>query len=609
MSRVKKKKRKLEMFKGKIYSRILKEDIEDAEIFFTIEEALEFVKEAFGLIEVTIYFPNKITQEYTVKVSTNKAANYPPISMSAIPLKEQFIIREVNDLFEIDMINRVNEDEVFSRSVMKKKLDYPSHKMLSQLEKTFERLFVIFNIFVTEKRYKHLERVVDTFHSSMKVDDVLANVIARLKEIYPTYEHHLLLTYDSKNDNNLPIKSLIFENGNGHFPAMHAYVSGKIYIEDVIKERKTFVYAPIKGTQGVYGVLEMKTPFSQVFSESELRFISLLAATTGSALENAKLYEQSHSLIEDLQLINETMHLLNGHQTVKDMVTCVIEQIRKSFSIDAIGFIMKEDDRTLSVLNESTDLFHTEECVEYTEFALERIKKEEKSFLIGNLDKEQDKPHTYLSLMVIPMMHSSVMKGFALILHKEAYKFSFDMFRLLQSLVQHSTLAIMNAFLHEELQEVAITDHLTKLFSRRYLDEKITQSVCQEECGVFILLDIDNFKQVNDTYGHLIGDDIIVQVANQMRKCAGKQDIVARWGGEEFAMYLPNVALDKGLEIANQLLHNVREHTNPNVTISCGLSYWQSDQLETVRALFNRADAGLYTAKKSGKNRAIVQTY
>ena len=125
-------------------------------------------------------------------------------------------------------------------------------------------------------------------------------------------------------------------------------------------------------------------------------------------------------------------------------------------------------------------------------------------------------------------------RGFAVVIHQTAYHFSFEMFKLLQSLIHHSTLALTNSLLREELERMVITDHLTKLYSRSFLDEQLTESMVRDEEGVFILIDIDDFKGVNDTYGHQVGDDILVQVANVIASNIRSSDITARWGGRSW---------------------------------------------------------------------------
>lgn len=192
--------------------------------------------------------------------------------------------------------------------------------------------------------------------------------------------------------------------------------------------------------------------------------------------------------------------------------------------------------------------------------------------------------------------------------HTRANFFTFNQFKLLESLIYHSTLAFINSMLHEEMQRLAITDQLTRLYSRNYLDEKINESMQSDMQGTFILFDIDDFKQVNDTYGHLTGDDVIIQVSNLILANKRSTDIAARWGGEELALYLPEVDITQGMRVAERLVNVVQKSTSPSVTLSGGIAYWKmTTPNDTVTKLFNRADQALYEAKRAGKNQVVVQ--
>ena len=78
-------------------------------------------------------------------------------------------------------------------------------------------------------------------------------------------------------------------------------------------------------------------------------------------------------------------------------------------------------------------------------------------------------------------------------------------------------------------------DHLTKLYARSYLDKFVNQSLKNDDCGMFLLIDIDNFKRINDTYGHQVGDQVLIQIGEMLIEKVGKKGICARWGGEEMA--------------------------------------------------------------------------
>ncbi|WHX39632.1 sensor domain-containing diguanylate cyclase [Mesobacillus sp. AQ2] len=458
-----------------------------------------------------------------------------------------------------------------------------------------------------EKRYKQLFRVTKKFHSTMDMDAVLDEIITTLREVYPSFTYYLLLSHDHKGYGELPVKDLEYNSENQ--TAMQSYVSGKIQFEDSVIDKNSIMYAPLKGRQGVYGVLQVIAPDSLVFPQNEVEFIKLLANTAGSALENAKLYEQSRKLIADLQLINETSHQLNTSLRLTDTMKFICGRIIKSFDAREVGFIMlDEDNLDYSVLQGSTSFFFSKEASNYILKVAKRVKQDLEPLFIGDISYDIGGASTHFrSVMCVPMIQSGDLKGFALVMHEEPYHFAFDTFKLLQSLIHHSTLAFTNSMLREELEKMVVTDHLTKLYSRGYLDEKMNLSMLEDAQGTFILIDIDNFKCVNDQYGHQVGDEVLIQLARQIAKNIRGTDIGARWGGEELAIYLPGAPLEIGVMIANRLVDKVEKHTNPNVTISCGVSTWIRGQEDTTKTVFKRADQALYKAKGSGKNKVVVQ--
>ncbi|PJN88004.1 sensor domain-containing diguanylate cyclase [Bacillus sp. mrc49] len=456
-----------------------------------------------------------------------------------------------------------------------------------------------------ERRYKQLFKVTEKFHSSMSRDAVLGEIIATLHTVYPTFEYFLLLSHDHDGHENLPIKELEYDSDN--VAALQAYVSGNMEFEDQPSENQSILYAPLKGKQGVYGVLQVIAPKTLTFPKQEIEFISLLANTAGSALENAQLYQQSKRLVADLQLINEISRHLNSNLRLDETMEYMKRQIITSFHAEQVGFLTLDLDDAGAILSGSSDFFDSGEAGLYVSFLIDRLGSEKESLFIGDLRVHlPDAEIRYRSLMAVPMMEGDEIKGFAVILHTEAYFFSFEMFKLLQSLIHHSSMAMANSILREELEKMVITDHLTQLYSRGFLDEKMSRSMEKDEGGAFIMIDIDNFKSINDTYGHQVGDEILIKVANLLLHNIRDHDIGARWGGEELAIYLPCESLETGILIAERLKDKVRDISDPGVTISAGVSHWGKGCQDSVNEIVKRADEALYSAKNSGKDRVHV---
>jgi diguanylate cyclase (GGDEF)-like protein len=160
-----------------------------------------------------------------------------------------------------------------------------------------------------------------------------------------------------------------------------------------------------------------------------------------------------------------------------------------------------------------------------------------------------------------------------------------------------------------ELAELATHDALTGVFNRRKFNELIALEI--ERVGrygsllSFIIIDIDHFKRVNDTLGHEAGDAVLVSLAAVLRACVRAVDSVARWGGEEFVLLLPQVGVDGAAELAARICAAVRDdRLLGGITVSCGVAELRPP--ESPDGLFARADRALYRAKEGGRDRVEV---
>ncbi|MGJ7912849.1 sensor domain-containing diguanylate cyclase [Neobacillus sp. LXY-1] len=457
------------------------------------------------------------------------------------------------------------------------------------------------------ERYKKLFHISEKLHSTMNADLLLGELFVILKEVYPNYSYILLLSHDTHCHNDLPIIEIDYDSDN--FAVVTAYTTGINQFEYSSDEQHAILYAPLKGRQGIYGVLQIIVPDSITFPDEEIEFITLFTNCAGSALENARLYQQNHQVISNLKLLNDTSQRLNSNSRLAEKMSYVSDQIKASFEAEEVGFFLVSDDQTtVKILPGTTRYFFSKQARIYLDYIKKKFLLDPEPLFIGdvNLHKIVDFKNFH-SVMAIPVFQNEILRGFSIVMHHKPYFFSFEAFKLLQSLIQHSSLALTNTLLREELSRLVITDHLTKLHSRKFLDEKIQQSMKEDDEGTFILVDLDNFKKVNDSFGHQIGDEVLVQVAILIKSGIRKNDIGARWGGEELAIYLPGVSLEKGVSIAERLVVMVNETSTPHVTVSCGVSYWHQDYPDTYQALFKRADEALYFAKETGKNKVVTQ--
>ncbi|MBU0632674.1 GGDEF domain-containing protein [bacterium] len=165
----------------------------------------------------------------------------------------------------------------------------------------------------------------------------------------------------------------------------------------------------------------------------------------------------------------------------------------------------------------------------------------------------------------------------------------------------------------EKLEKTSQLDHLTKVYNRKVLSEHLA-AICKhlnftKDIHLF-MIDIDDFKVINDTYGHVVGDKVLIFLANILRKTLRDGDKVYRYGGEEFIVVLNRIKKDECLKVANRIVSLMRtnkliyKELNINVTVSLGATTLVDG--DTPDTFVARADKALYTAKQSGKNKAIM---
>lgn len=215
------------------------------------------------------------------------------------------------------------------------------------------------------------------------------------------------------------------------------------------------------------------------------------------------------------------------------------------------------------------------------------------------------------SLLCVPLLVKGRSHGCVLIEHSIPEAFDEDNVRLLEIITQQISIAIDNARLYEQLQEFANTDGLTQIYNRVFFQNRLQDELEQaQQLGYevsVILYDIDNFKRFNDSYGHLFGDIVLKTLAQLVKESIRKDDIVARFGGEEFIILLPHTGKELACEKAEELRKKISELTirdkdvAASVTVSMGVSTFPT-LAQTELTLLNSADEALYEAKNSGKN-------
>lgn len=165
---------------------------------------------------------------------------------------------------------------------------------------------------------------------------------------------------------------------------------------------------------------------------------------------------------------------------------------------------------------------------------------------------------------------------------------------------------------NRELKKISITDSLTKLYNRTKTDKVIEEEILRMDRTrskfSVILFDIDHFKSVNDIHGHQVGDRVLMDMAQIVKRAIRKTDIVGRWGGEEFIIICTETDLDGAITVAEKVRQSIEEHRFEEVgVVTCSFGVSESTRTDTPNTIVGRADEALYKAKKGGRNRVIFK--
>lgn len=219
------------------------------------------------------------------------------------------------------------------------------------------------------------------------------------------------------------------------------------------------------------------------------------------------------------------------------------------------------------------------------------------------------------SLICVSLSTKSRKFGLVLIEHKFFNAFDEENLRLIEIISQQVGIAMENAELYQQMQELATIDGLTGVYNRLHFHERLQKEFLEANVGQYALslaiFDIDHFKKFNDTFGHLFGDRVLKNIADNVKSSLRSTDVIARFGGEEFIIMFPRTGAKEAFEKVERLRKKIENtlvrdgSVSASVTVSFGISTYP-DSADSENELLSKADDALYEAKNAGRNCVMV---
>jgi len=339
--------------------------------------------------------------------------------------------------------------------------------------------------------------------------------------------------------------------------------------------------------------------------------------------EHRLLKEENHAMRRELAFhaaLNKAIATGAGHAEVLQMV--IEEILRRTKASTYNLYLLEEESGNLVVEMSSGSLKRPKRHeIKAGEEVAGWVAREGKVVLIKDIYREErflqmldrELRHKTRSLLAVPVRSKGKCLGVIELVNKQGDEaFGQADLAALQGLVGHLALVIERATMYEKMQELVITDDLTKLFNTRYMNRTLETEVLRCEryktSLSLIFLDVDYFKSINDNHGHLVGSKVLVEMAQLLIRHLRDVDIVARYGGDEFVIILPQTPPQYAVQIAERLRKLIEQHVflrkeglNLKLTASFGVASYP-DSAKSKEDLLRLADEAMYRVKHKSRN-------
>jgi two-component system, cell cycle response regulator len=360
-----------------------------------------------------------------------------------------------------------------------------------------------------------------------------------------------------------------------------------------------------------YGSAGVGSPFEQLIAYSLIFWFVAIATASFSAINERELRRRR----VDLEALAALATRLEGVEDSATVADTLLEGIVEAFDFQRAVLLGAPTDDDLALLAHSGEVQSGAPVFQPgDESVIGAAMAARRRLLVSAVDATDDPWLAELMpgarrLAVVPLSAEGHAIGVLVAEHslRSGSRIEHRVVSMVERFASHGALALRNAWLLEQVRAMAATDGLTGIANRltfnTTLERELARAARAGEDVSLVLMDIDHFKKLNDTYGHQTGDDVLRRVAATLKHAARVYDTPARYGGEEFGVILPRTSPEDALMVADRLREAIQASgDDPACTISGGVATFPLDAAD-AEALVGRADAALYASKHGGRNR------
>lgn len=388
--------------------------------------------------------------------------------------------------------------------------------------------------------------------------------------------------------------------------------------KEVVRANGIELFFPLVSRGKLVGIMALDRKQSGRYTLEDLDLLENTAARVAMSMEKGFIHEQLREREEELSIINRSSSIITSSLDIRRTYDRFIKELQKVVDVSWAAITVIEDNE-INFLALSSDIgsaWQVGERIPLKGTATEWVATRQKALVETDLSKESrfvtgkyHLEHGVRSVAYLPLKVEDRVIGSLILASCNARAYPARTLKLLEELSMPIAVSIENSRQYDQAEQRARIDGLTTLLNRHSLDEQIQHEISRHSRygGVFslIILDLDNFKSFNDNYGHLAGDELLRQVGKIMKGAIRDADQAFRYGGDEFAVLLPQTNIDSAYMVAERIRKRavLEGATGTPVTVSLGMASWPADGIG-ANEVIAAADTALYHAKHSGSNQS-----